>query len=192
MNMDNDLQDRLTFEFPGLDGNKRLGELILYISQKCADDPTFCATKLNKILFYSDFLSFFTFGKPIAGVEYQKLEHGPAPKQLLPVREELKRKGELAVEKRPFFDKHQHRCVALRDPDLEGFSGRDIAVIDAWIERFWGKTATEVSNLSHQRAWRIAKEGESIPYQAVYLSEDDCTAADVARVEELNRQHRWE
>ena len=64
----------LKFEFPELDGNKRLRELVLYVSHKCSNDPTFGATKLNKILFYSDFWSFFRFGEPIAGLRYRNFQ----------------------------------------------------------------------------------------------------------------------
>ncbi len=160
------MEEHLTFEFQNLDGNARLRELILYVSQRCADDPTFVATKLNKILFYSDFFSYFRFGEPISGIEYQRLPNGPAPKQLLPVRNQMLRAGDLAMEKISFFNQQQHRCVPLRDPNLDQFKGRDIALIDDVIQKLWGKTATEVSKLSHQRAWRIAKDRDSIPYQA--------------------------
>ena len=191
--MPDDLTEKLTFEFPERDGCKHLRELILYISHKCATDPTFGATKLNKILFYSDFFSFFRFGEPIAGLEYQKLPNGPAPKQLVPVREAMKRDGDLAVQKTAFFEREQHRCVPLRDPDLGEFKGRDIALIDELIQRLWGKTAKEVSELSHRRAWRIAKDRESIHYQAIFLADDDdLSEAEADRIAELNRIHRWE
>ncbi len=192
MNTSN-LQNHLKFEFPEFEGNVRLRELILYISQKCANDPTFGATKLNKLLFYSDFFSYFRYGEPIAGLEYQKLPNGPAPKQLVPVRESMVSSGDVAMQKVSFFNKQQHRCVPLRDPDLSRFKGRDIALIDELIEGLWGKTASEVSELSHKRAWRIAKDRESIPYQAIFLSDDDeLTDAEIAHVAELNREHKWE
>jgi len=36
---------------------RKFKELILYVADKCSDDPDFGAVKLNKILFYSDFYS---------------------------------------------------------------------------------------------------------------------------------------
>ncbi len=72
---------------------KRFGELLLYISKKCASDPKFGATKLNKILFYSDFLAYAQLGNSITGCEYQKLPHGPVPKRILAVRAALERQG---------------------------------------------------------------------------------------------------
>src|SRR5438034_10969942 len=101
------MEEDLTFKFEEIDGQARLRELILYVSQRCANDPTFGATKLNKILFYADFFSYFRFGEPIAGIEYQRLPNGPAPKQLLPVRRQMLAEGDLAMEKTRFFEKQQ-------------------------------------------------------------------------------------
>lgn len=186
------MEEKLTFEFQDRDSKALLRELIVYISQKCAEDPTFCATKLNKILFYSDFFSFFRFGEPISGVEYQRIQYGPAPKHLVPVRDEMLGR-DIAVQKTTFFSKQQHRCVALRDPDLDKFKGRDIALLDEVIEKLRGKTAKEVSEMSHQRAWRIARDQESIPYEAVFLSDDDdLTESEIARFSSLNQEHHWE
>ena len=61
---------------------KKLEELILYISEQCADDPTRGAVKLNKILCYSDFLFYAYHDRGITNVEYQKLPKRPAPRKL--------------------------------------------------------------------------------------------------------------
>jgi hypothetical protein len=77
-------------------GNERkLEELILYISQKCANDKTFGSIKLNKILCYSDFTFYVYNGHGITDMDYQKLANGPAPRRLVPVRDKMIRKGHL-------------------------------------------------------------------------------------------------
>src|SRR2546425_12852222 len=96
---------------------EKLGELILYISQKCATDPKFGAIKLNKILYLSDFLAFGNWGEPITGVQYQHLRKGPAPRRLLPVRDALQKDGKLVVQKLPLKSGNvQTRTVNLSDP----------------------------------------------------------------------------
>ncbi|HZQ34888.1 MAG TPA: hypothetical protein VFD32_03070 [Dehalococcoidia bacterium] len=47
--------------------SRKLGELILYVAEKSSDDPRFGATKLNNILFFSDFLAFGQLGRSITG-----------------------------------------------------------------------------------------------------------------------------
>ena len=69
----------MTFGSDNEEAKRALRELILFIADRCEDEPTFGATKLNKILFYADFLSYALYGEPIAGVTYRKLERGPVP-----------------------------------------------------------------------------------------------------------------
>jgi len=77
---------------------KKLAELILYISEKCANDPTFGAVKLNKILCFSDFLFYAYNDRGITNVEYQKLPNGPAPRRLIPIRDGLIKNRDLAMQ----------------------------------------------------------------------------------------------
>src|SRR5438034_11290020 len=93
----------------------RFRELVLYICEKCAADPKFGATKLNKILYFADFLAYAEFGEPITGVEYQKIANGPAPRRLLPIREEMIKAGDLAIQRiKLVTGRFQERPVNLR------------------------------------------------------------------------------
>jgi hypothetical protein len=182
---------RPTISFPERHPDKRLGELMLYIAKKSQFDQNFGGTKLNKILFYADFVSYGRSGKPITGAEYIKQEFGPTPKRLLPVRKQLESKKEAAVQRIDFLGKEQQRLVALRDPDLSLFSGEEIALVDQVIEYLKGKSAKEMSELSHNRAWRVAKMNGSIPYEAAFISDENPNERDVERGRELVEQHGW-
>ncbi len=184
-------EGKLTIEFKDIPGKERLRELILYISGKCADDSTFGAVKLNKILFFSDFSSYSDSGRPITGVEYMKLPQGPAPRQLVPVRKEMEKKREIAIAPTQFGNYIQKRIVPLRPPNLGDFSGEDIAFVDSVIQALWGVTATQCSNLSHQRAWRIAGDEEAIPYEAALLSDEPVTDYEINRVKTLSKKYEW-
>lgn len=147
-------------------------ELILYISKKCQHDARYGSVKLNKILFYSDFIAFGELQHPITGQEYQKLEHGPAPRRLLPIKEQMEQSGEIAIQKTDVFGKTQHRWIALRDADLSEFNGAEIAIVDEVIDQLGGANARQISDLSHTfPGWSVANMGETIPYQMVFLSD---------------------
>src|SRR6266480_4421152 len=73
-------------------------ELVLYICQKCATDKKFGATKLNKILYFADFLAYAELGEPITGFEYQREKNGPVPRRLVPIREQMINARELALQ----------------------------------------------------------------------------------------------
>src|SRR5260370_33660726 len=142
---------------------RKLAELILYISQKCANDPTFGATKLNKILCYSDFVFYAYNDRGITNVEYQKLPNGPAPRRLIPVRNEMIENGDLAIQEVILKSgETQKRTVNRRRPNLDIFTGAEIAMVDQMIESMQGVTAEDVSEMSHTLVgWLVADEGET-------------------------------
>src|SRR5579863_5403641 len=132
---------KLHFEFSLPESEQRFRELLLYICEKCATDPKYGATKLNKILYFSDFLGYARFGKPITGFEYQREKNGPVPKRLVPVRNEMIRTGELAMQPVKLVSgRVQHRYVNLREPRLEIFTPEQIALVDSIIEKFGDST----------------------------------------------------
>lgn len=189
-----DYARRVTFDFPGMESLARLREMILYIADKCTEDPGFGATKLNKILYFADFSSYARYGQPITGVKYMRLEKGPVPQALLPIRNDMEEKGEVFVKKQTLFsgNREQHRVIALREPNLDLFRARDIAVVDEIIHLLWGKTADEVSNMSHGIAWHVFGNKQLIPYQTAHLSNEGITDGDIIRAQELIMEHGWD
>ena len=148
-------------------------EVILYISQRCETDPKFSITKLNKILFYSDFVSFGRTGKSITGQIYQKLSFGPCPRGMKPVSDAMQQSGEMAIVSRPYFGRIQKKPIALRQPQLEVLSSTEIALIDEIIEAAWTLTASQISDASHGFiGWQIANIGETIPYGLAWVDEE--------------------
>src|SRR5258706_11049650 len=120
-----------TFDVPR--GKQRFRELIIYISAESVDDPHFGSTKLNKILFYSDFRAFERFGEPITGAAYFALDEGPAPYLLLPIRRELEREGALEIRENVVGNFSQIRTIARREPHLDIFTEGELALVDEVI-----------------------------------------------------------
>jgi hypothetical protein len=174
-----------------IESEDKFRELILYVSQKCATDPTFGATKLNKILFYSDFLAYANLGKAITNFDYQKLPNGPAPRRLVPVRDQMVEKGELGVQEiRLRSGNVQKRTVNLRQPNLSVFTGEEISQIDEVIGSFENVKAEAVSELSHRMiGWMLADDGESIPYNTIFLSNEALSATELERGRDLAKKY---
>jgi hypothetical protein len=173
---------------------KKFRELILYICEKSATDPNFGATKLNKILFLADFWAYGSLGKPITGVEYMKLPYGPAPRPLLPVRRQMERIGELAVQETALDPQMaRKRPVNLRSADLSDFGAEEIAVVDKVIDVCQLATGASVSRYTHRwHGWITAAEGETIPYETVFISDDPITPLEIQRGKELAAEHGWQ
>ena len=166
--------------------DKKLAELILYVSRKSETDKRFGSVKLNKILFYADFTHYGETGSPITGAEYMKLKLGPGPRRLMPIRDELIRDDSLAIQEVRYRGWLQKRTVALREPDLSAFSGTEIAIVDEVIEDFWEADGKMASDFSHEfLGWKIANDGDEIPYESVFVSERTLTSAEKDHALEL-------
>jgi hypothetical protein len=103
----------------------RFRELVLYISEQCAQQLNFGAVKLNKLLFYSDFLAYALLGRPITGLEYQRYNNGPVPREMQRIRQGMQERGEIRIDIIPLPDgRQQHRVVGLRESHTDVFSPR--------------------------------------------------------------------
>ncbi|MBI3839122.1 MAG: SocA family protein, partial [Planctomycetia bacterium] len=148
----------------------KLQELILFVASRSEDDQRFGSTKLNKLLFFADFLAYVKLGKAITGHTYQKLENGPAPRAMLPIIKRMIAEETLAIQERDHFGRTQKVPIALRQPNLKRFSSDEVAIITEVLDAFRRKNAKGISTLSHQFAgWKLATEGEDIPYEVALV-----------------------
>lgn len=168
-------------------------ELMLYAADKSVGDDTFGATKLNKILFFSDFLHYGLAGSSITGATYKRKANGPVATQLLTMVREIELAHHGHYEVRQYFNLKQKRLIADRKPNVLIFLDEERDLINDVIKNLEGSNAADVSNLSHirSRAWQVAEEGEVIPYTAVFLSSRKATPSDLQRGRELARQYGW-
>jgi hypothetical protein len=166
--------------------DRKFQELILFICQRSAGDPRFGATKLNKHLFFADFLAYKVLGQSITGQLYFRLGNGPAPRRLLPTIEKLKGEQAVAQGTHDYFGYTQTRTYGLRDPDLSVFSAEEIALVTELIEEFWDRNAAEISAVSHGFfGWEVAGDQEDIPYEVALISRREPTFAERERAMKL-------
>jgi hypothetical protein len=139
----------------------KLQELILYIAPRSEADRHFGANKLNKLLFYSDFLAYAETGRSITGATYERLEHGPAPRGLTATLEELK--PACAEAERDYLGRKQRRIMALREPDLSELTGAEVALVDELVDRLRNHGEEVVGELADRFVgWQVAEVGEEI------------------------------
>lgn len=171
---------------------RKFKELVLYVADKCSDDPEFGATKFNKILFYADFLAYGLFKEPISGATYFKLPQGPGPKQWIKIRQQMQYAGEIAIQPKRYFNKQQLRVIPLRNADLSVFTAAEISHVDSVINAFCGANASQLSLLSHMEiGWQLANDREDIPYTTVFLSNKSLTEDEQKHGLELAETHEW-
>jgi len=180
---------------------ERLVELVLYIGAKCGLDEHYGVLKLNKILFYSDFLAFKTRGQPITGAKYKKYTHGPAPSVMKHLRRLMEKRADAFEYMNPIeaFNEDgeqisEKRLLPMRKPNIDKvLSPEEIAIVDNVIERLRPMTGGEVSRMSHRhRGWQLAMMETEIPYVAALLPENgSCplSAADFQKAQQVAQKY---
>lgn len=139
----------------------RLGAMALYIAAKGKD---VYKTKLNKLLFYSDFINFYLHGNSISGSRYVHVPFGPVPEHYGSALERLSQAGR--VELLPAG--HQSILVKPLSADSleQELTDDEKASIDWVLETYGYLSAAEISELSHrEKAYRFTRPGEKIAYR---------------------------
>jgi len=146
---------------------EKFKKLVHYVIARCEDPTRLGATRLNKILWFSDSIAYRLNGVSISGEAYVKRQHGPVPRHILVTLQELKGEGQILIRDREHFGRRMKMFVSLNDPEIEFLSEqeRQIAedVMDAICEHH---TAQSISDLSHDIIWEAAHMGEEIPMAA--------------------------
>lgn len=144
--------------------------LVHYVCWSCKDDPSrLGAVKLNKILWLSDFLTYYRAGDSITGARYIKRQFGPVPSSIVPILHELEAERKLIERDAPYHGLVKKEYIVLRDPSITFFQDEEKKVVDRMIAFVCDEhTAKSISEGSHDHVWQSAEDGEEIPYFTVF------------------------
>ena len=90
--------------------------------------------------------------------------------------------GNKVIEKRP---------VAIVAPTMKFFSEDDIDFVDQAILCYWDKTGKETSDDLHGVAWRTRENGDAMPYELAYLSDERLDGKTAKRALEFAKGRGW-
>lgn len=124
-------------------------------------------TKLNKLLWYSDFLHFHRESVSISGAKYVHLTYGPVPDNydfclsLLTQDQTLIREEVLVGP-----DTVREELIATRSYDPEVFSASAIETMEAVLNKLGKHTSKVLSDLSHkEKGYLETRDGQPISYE---------------------------
>ncbi len=142
----------------------RLKNIMLFILEKCGD--VWC-TKMNKLLFYIDFLSYRDRGQAITGLTYKAIEFGPVPERWDRVYSEF---SEIHQELKQAGDFVGSVLVASGQADVSMFSEEELKIMEQVCSVFAGCSSRDMSRLSHKEtAWINHHETSSqIPFHEAF------------------------
>ena len=142
----------------------RLKNLLLYVLGQMGE--TF-QTKMNKVLFYIDFLSYRERGMAISGLAYQAIEFGPVPQRWDRVYSAF---DEVQEQLRLVQGQECMSLLAGGEADMSAFTEAEMAVIDEVCGKLKDMTSRAVSKMSHEEtAWKehVGKP-ETIPFSEAF------------------------
>jgi Protein of unknown function (DUF4065) len=145
----------------------RLPSVTHYIIARC-EPAKLGATRLNKVLWFSDVLYYRRQGRTITGVDnYVKQQFGPVQKNMLGVLDELKREGKIVERKADTPTGFRREYISLKEPDLEPFNANEIDTLNKVMDWICDEeTAKSISDRSHDALWDETEIGESMPVRA--------------------------
>lgn len=143
---------------------QRLKNLLLYILGQMGD--TF-QTKMNKVLFYIDFLSYRERGMAISGLAYNAIDFGPVPQRWDRVYSAF---DEVVPQPRQIRDQECVVLTSTHEADMSCFTDSEQAVIDSVCAKMKRLSAHDISGLSHDEpAWQNHQHNnETIPYYEAF------------------------
>ena len=143
----------------------RLKNIMLYILNNC--DDVWC-TKMNKLLFYIDFISYRERGMAMTGLSYRAIDFGPVPEKWDRVYSEF---PEVRQELRQVGDFVGSVLIASVEPDYTIFTDDELKVLNSICTHFGKMSSREISRISHdEKAWIDHNENhERIPYDEAFF-----------------------
>jgi uncharacterized phage-associated protein len=131
-------------------------------------------TKMNKLLFYADYVHFKVYAASLTGTAYRKLQWGPVPEHYGMLADLMEMEGYVARQERTYREYVGVDYTAgPRALEIENDWGDgELEVLTMIAEAFGSCSAKEISDRSHQeRAWMDTPDKALISYMlAEYIS----------------------
>ena len=171
---------------------EKLKEAVWFLASYCPPEEL-GNVKLHKMLYFADMLAFLDDGRPITGVEYQKQKFGPTARYLSSALDSLEQAGLVRVEEQFYHGFYKKAYISQQPYSPIRLNVKETSLLQEVADFVRGKSAREISELSHNAAWEAAALGETIPYvSALRLVPNEVTEEDRHWASETAREHAAE
>ena len=128
----------------------KIAQIIYYFTQK----NELFRTKLNKLLFYTDFIMFSRTGHSMTGICYRAIQKGPVPSAYQILYAKLCEDGLISTKSIPIGDEAFDAIVGELKFDEHTFSNLEIKVLEEISDRFLKIKTKDLVEISHnESAW---------------------------------------
>lgn len=120
-------------------------------------------TKVNKLLFYSDFLNYQRYGSSMFGITYKAIPFGPVPVEYEKIFKHLYDEDIIDIEQVRIDHNYAEKFIPHLPFNQELFNPIELRVLQDVVNKFKGKNTTEVVDISHEEdAWIENKNSRNI------------------------------
>ncbi|MDP4580857.1 MAG: DUF4065 domain-containing protein [Saprospiraceae bacterium] len=141
---------------------EKITEMVVYFSDKLSPFKT----KMNKLLFYADFLMFKQSCFSISGMRYKAIEMGPVPINFQSIFEYLANKDEIDIFTTEFpqgYIGEQFKAKNGRPFRVELFSENELNVLEKVANVFKPTSTNQIIEISHlEEAWKKNEKNKSV------------------------------
>lgn len=128
----------------------KLKNILLYFIKRCSGVFN---TKMNKLLFYTDFLCYKKYGRAMSGLAYKAIQYGPVPVRWDRVYSLVDGIDQDIIEFESGYSGVKLESSLI--PDMNIFSLEELLVLESVYDEFKSLTAAEISAISHNEdAWK--------------------------------------
>ncbi len=111
-------------------------------------------TKLNKLLFYTDFLHYKYEAESISGTRYRAIDKGPVPNNYNSIYDFMKSNESIDIIEKEYDWGYSKKFVAIRDFDKSLFTNLELEILDKVKTKFDKMSTRQVVDYSHsEEAW---------------------------------------
>lgn len=138
---------------------------ILYFLKYC-NNQHLGATKLNKLLYYLDFISYRDRETSVTGDRYLHKQYGPIPETVDSILNDLKESGLINIERISCEDgKDFFKHNLIKDPDLSVFDDYENKLLKNICDEFSLWSTDKIVDQTHLEApWFYSKPYEEVDY----------------------------
>ncbi|WP_306111501.1 MULTISPECIES: type II toxin-antitoxin system antitoxin SocA domain-containing protein [unclassified Roseovarius] len=141
--------------------------LIHHVVWQVRDRDGWGLTKLFKVLWFFEARRYALHNDIFSGAKYQRDEFGPRPKGAYPLLSEMEKSGMISVVDTAFHDHKMRRPVPSQPPKPGLLNADQAKELQYWIDYVDGKSASEISEESHDYGWEIVGQGDDLPLHAI-------------------------
>lgn len=141
---------------------EKMSNMILFFAEKTEA----WKTKLNKLLFYSDFAMYSKTAQSISGTKYAAINLGPVPNKFNSIYDFLHDRKDIIIENVFFSDGATGsiiKCTPQKSFNADLFSSQEIKIMNLVAEKFRDTTSKEIIEISHnENAWKANCASKSL------------------------------